>query len=448
MNDLKTTEILALDLLNTTMDQAIEALLAPGAQTTCVFVNAHCVNVAASDPTYRWALHRADYRLPDGSGIQMAAKMRGGRFVENLNGTDLFVPLCRTAADRGLSIYFFGSADGVARGAADKACELAPGLTIAGARHGFFSAKEEDQIISDINASGASIVLVAMGVPKQDVWIARNRHRINARLVMGVGAQFDFWSGRVPRAPQFLRKAGLEWVMRLAVEPRRMARRYLIGNVEFLVSALAGRRIVSEPEDGGMKGKRLLDLLVSSLALIGFAPLFALICAAIRLESPGPVLFRQERVGKDGKTFTLFKFRSMYRDAEARRSSLLATSDRSGVCFKSKDDPRITRVGRWLRRFSLDELPQLLNVWGGDMAIVGPRPGLPQEVEAYPVEARRRLAAKPGLTGLWQVGGRAEVDFDRMVRMDTAHVGARSVLLDIVIIALTARAMFGGRGAY
>ena len=241
--------------------------------------------------------------------------------------------------------------------------------------------------------------------------------------------------------------------MRLAIEPRRMARRYLIGNIEFTLGAILGRRVNTANDTLGahaiaMKGKRLLDLAVSSAGILAAAPLFALIAAAIRLESPGPVLFRQTRVGQNGKIFTIFKFRSMYRDAEARRAALLSQSDRAGICFKARNDPRITKVGRVLRRFSLDELPQLFNIWRGDMAIVGPRPALQQEVDAYPVEARRRLGAKPGLTGLWQVGGRAEIGFDKMVEMDTAHVGARSLLLDLAIIALTARAVIGGRGAY
>lgn len=448
MTTLDQISIFNVDLMNTTTSTAIETMLAPGARRTAAFVNAHCINVAARDPVYRWALARADHRLPDGSGVQMAAMMTGKRFVENLNGTDLFVPLCRAAVERGLPIYFLGSAEGVAARAAAKAIELAPGLTVAGTRNGFFQPAEEDRIIADINASGARIVLVAFGVPKQDVWIARNRHRLEADLVVGVGAQFDFWSGRVPRAPEMLRKAGLEWVVRLALEPRRMARRYLWGNLEFAVAAMLGRSVGPDLATVGAKTKRTLDLVLSTCALLALAPLFALISAAIRLESPGPALFRQTRVGKDGETFTLYKFRSMSRDAEARREALTVKSDRPGLCFKSRRDPRITRVGRILRRLSLDELPQLINIWKGDMAIVGPRPALPQEVAAYPPEARLRLAAKPGLTGLWQVGGRAEIGFNKMVEMDRAHVGAHSILLDLMVIALTARAVIGGKGAY
>jgi exopolysaccharide biosynthesis WecB/TagA/CpsF family protein len=227
MPSLPTISLFGLELVNAQAASALEALLC-GARVAVAFVNAHCVNVAAKDPTYRWALNRADYLLPDGSGVQLAAKLKGARFVANLNGADVFAPLRLAAAQRGLSIYFFGSRDGVARKAAEAAERLAPGLKVAGARAGFSDAEEEDAIVAEINAAAADIVLVALGVPKQDLWIARNRHRLAARLVMGVGAQFDFWSGRVPRAPLVMRRLGIEWMMRLAVEPRRMARRYLV----------------------------------------------------------------------------------------------------------------------------------------------------------------------------------------------------------------------------
>ncbi|MCT8266269.1 sugar transferase [Afifella sp. JA880] len=196
------------------------------------------------------------------------------------------------------------------------------------------------------------------------------------------------------------------------------------------------------------RAKRALDLFGSSMGLLFFAPLMLMIATAIKLESRGPVFFRQTRIGQGGQAFTVLKFRSMYRDAEARRAALLEQSDRAGICFKSKNDPRVTKIGRLLRRFSLDELPQLFNIWNGDMSIVGPRPALPQEVEAYPPQALERLMGKPGLTGLWQVSGRAEIGFNKMIHMDSAYVRSRSVFLDIALIALTFRAVFTGRGAY
>ncbi len=444
----KTIDLFSMRILNERREEALTRLLAPGEPRTAIFVNAHAVNTAAVDPAFRWAVGKADLLLPDGSGLQLAAKLGGDRFVENLNGTDLFVPLCQAAAARGLSIYFFGSRPGVAEAAAENARALAPGLIVAGTHHGHLKPGEEDEVIAAINASGAGIVLVALGVPLQEVWIARNRARLAAAVVLGVGAQFDFWSGSVPRAPLAFRKAGIEWIWRLGVEPRRLFARYVLGNPAFVLRALADRKAQKVAGLAEPRGKRLLDLTLSIGGLLALAPALLLIGAAIRLESRGPVLFRQTRIGANGRPFTLLKFRSMYRDAEARRQAVLASSDRAGICFKAKADPRITRVGRVLRRFSLDEVPQLINVVRGEMSIVGPRPALPQEVEAYPPEARARLGAKPGLTGIWQVSGRAEIGFSKMIEMDSAYVRSRSLMLDIAIIALTVRAVVSGRGAY
>ncbi|WP_421857935.1 WecB/TagA/CpsF family glycosyltransferase [Oricola sp.] len=451
MTAVETRELFSLNLMNTNLDQAVETLLDGSRPKTAAFVNAHCINETTRSADYRWALERADHILPDGSGIALAAKLRGFRMAANLNGTDLFVPLCRKAAEKGLSVFLLGSRDGVAAAAADKACELAPGLRIAGTRHGYFNDDETGEVIAEINRSGADIVLVALGVPRQDVWIARNRQRIAAHLVMGVGAQFDFWSGRVPRAPALLRHTGLEWTFRLAVEPRRMARRYLIGNPVFVWRAAKDafkKRAKREKRETGMTADRLLDLAVTSSALIALAPLFAGLTVAVRITSPGPAFFKQVRVGKDGKPFHLYKFRSMYIDAEERRQAVLKLSDRKGVCFKARNDPRITPIGRFLRRYSLDELPQLFNVLTGDMSIVGPRPSIPSEVEAFPPRALGRLSCKPGLTGVWQVAGRAEIGFEKMIDMDLAYARSKSVVLDIMIMMLTARAVLTGRGAY
>jgi lipopolysaccharide/colanic/teichoic acid biosynthesis glycosyltransferase len=144
----------------------------------------------------------------------------------------------------------------------------------------------------------------------------------------------------------------------------------------------------------------------------------------------------------------MIKFRSMVTDAEALRDNVLAHSDREGICFKSKTDPRITRVGRFIRRASIDELPQILNVLRGQMAIVGPRPALPSEVDAYPRRAFGRLAVKPGITGVWQVSGRADVGFDQMVELDLAYASSRGILLDLIIIVMTFRAIMTGHGAH
>ena len=194
--------------------------------------------------------------------------------------------------------------------------------------------------------------------------------------------------------------------------------------------------------------RRGLDLTIALTALAVLLPFFICLALAIRLDSRGPVLFRQTRIGRDGQPFEMLKFRSMYADAEAQRAALLLHSDRDGVCFKSRSDPRITRIGRIMRRFSIDELPQILNVLRGEMAVVGPRPALPEEVLAYHDRARERLEAKPGLTGIWQVSGRAEIGFEKMIDMDLAYVRSRTIVLDLMLVLLTFRAVVGGRGAY
>jgi lipopolysaccharide/colanic/teichoic acid biosynthesis glycosyltransferase len=203
-------------------------------------------------------------------------------------------------------------------------------------------------------------------------------------------------------------------------------------------------------------GKRLVDLLLSSIALVLFLPVFLLVAAAVKLSSRGPVLFRQERVGQRGKRFTFLKFRSMH----TRNQSIIHEQyvrklisgslgvPKNGV-FKIQNDPRVTPVGRFLRKTSLDELPQLWNVLKGEMSLVGPRPPLPYEVEVYDIWHRRRvLEAKPGITGLWQVTGRSRTCFDDMVRLDLHYTQSSSLWLDTKILLQTPRAVLAGDGAY
>lgn len=205
-----------------------------------------------------------------------------------------------------------------------------------------------------------------------------------------------------------------------------------------------------EPIQGfGRLAKRAFDLSVAGLGLIALAPLFGLLTLLIRLDSRGPALYRQLRVGRSGKPFTMYKFRSMVLEAEAQRAALEPMNEsQDGVTFKLRADPRITRMGRWLRRFSLDELPQLINVVKGEMSLVGPRPPLVSEVELYGQWMRKRLEALPGLTGLWQVSGRSEIGFNKMVELDLFYIEHWSFALDLNILLRTIPAVLSGRGAY
>ena len=199
---------------------------------------------------------------------------------------------------------------------------------------------------------------------------------------------------------------------------------------------------------GADVAKRGVDLVGSAAALLVLSPLMLLIAALVRLDG-GSVLFAQTRVGRFGREFKMYKFRSMRPDADRLLAALLAANQHStGVTFKLKQDPRITRIGRWLRRFSLDELPQFYNVLVGDMSLVGPRPPVPREVELYSLADRRRLLVKPGLTCLWQVSGRAEIDFPGQVRLDVMYIENQSLLQDMRILARTPRAVVFGSGAY
>jgi len=178
------------------------------------------------------------------------------------------------------------------------------------------------------------------------------------------------------------------------------------------------------------------------------APLFMIIALSIKISDQGPVFFRQIRVGKDSRQFTLWKFRTMVVDAEARKAELLAHNDGDGTLFKMRRDPRVTRAGAWLRRYSLDELPQLFNVLIGNMSLVGPRPALPVEVADYQDHMRRRLAVRPGITGLWQVSGRSDLPWDEAERLDLRYVENWSLALDLQILWKTMSAVTHGSGAY
>lgn len=178
------------------------------------------------------------------------------------------------------------------------------------------------------------------------------------------------------------------------------------------------------------------------------SPLLLVTALLVRLTSRGPALFRQKRVGRAGVEFTMLKFRTMSVDAEARKADLHALDEGNGILFKLRDDPRVTRLGRHLRRFSVDELPQLVNVVRGEMSLVGPRPPLPAEVARYAIDDARRMLVKPGLTGLWQVSGRSDLTWEESMRLDLRYADNWSIALDLLILWKTARAVVGRDGAY
>lgn len=195
--------------------------------------------------------------------------------------------------------------------------------------------------------------------------------------------------------------------------------------------------------------KRAFDVAFSATVLLLLSPLFAALALLIKLEDRGPVFFRQVRIGRHGGEFIMYKFRSMRPDAEQRLKELLARNQHaSGITFKLKGDPRITRIGHWLRKYSLDELPQFYNVLIGDMSVVGPRPPVPREVALYTLADRRRLGVQPGITCLWQISGRSQIDFHGQVELDVRYIENRGFWNDLRIITKTLPAVLAGTGAY
>lgn len=220
------------------------------------------------------------------------------------------------------------------------------------------------------------------------------------------------------------------------------------GSIEAGMNPKLAPGIASPMPSWQLVTKRVIDILIPVL----FAPIVVPVCVlaaiAIKLDSAGPVFFRQTRIGQNGKPFTLFKFRSMHKDAERMRKELERLNEASGPIFKIRKDPRITRVGRILRKTSLDELPQLINVIRGEMSLVGPRPPLPEEVEKYNAYQMGRLAVKPGLTCLWQIQGRSSISFDKWVELDLEYIRNQSLWLDLKILLKTLPAVLKGTGAW
>ena len=249
---------------------------------------------------------------------------------------------------------------------------------------------------------------------------------------------------------------------------RRLAWQLERGDVDLIVAStlvdVAGDRTTIRPVDGlpmlhvehpRLKGsarlvKAAFDRIGALVLLITAAPLLAAVAALVMFApgGRGPAVFRQERVGKDGRLFTLYKFRTMVVNAEARMIEIRNLNDTDGELFKMRNDPRVTPVGRWLRRLSLDELPQLVNVLKGDMSLVGPRPPLAREVAGYPADMLRRLVVKPGLTGLWQVSGRSDLSWEESIRLDLTYVENWSLAMDVAILARTVSAVVRSSGAY
>lgn len=320
------------------------------------------------------------------------------------------------------------------------------------------SARDVAQLVGSLAQDAASpFDVVAVQVtsghladPQAPFILPRSADLVHASLRLGidavamVGAQSES-PGQLRRTLWSLEERGVDASIVPLAAPVSTPRVYPIGSTGVPIATFHG----PGSRSAANVAKAALDRIGAWVGLLLLLPLLLTVAVAIKLTSPGPVLFRQVRVGRGGKTFHMLKFRTMVVDAEARRTELAARNvHEGGTLFKIRDDPRITSVGRLLRRYSLDELPQLVNVARGEMSLVGPRPSLPQEVAAYPQDAYRRLAVKPGLTGLWQVSGRSDLAPEKSIQLDNQYVEEWSLGLDASILLRTVRAVLTGSGAY
>ena len=478
----KQFQMLGVPIDNLTLESATGLVInhaLEGKRCRLAFVNADCLNIAVKNKRYQGELSKMSHVFADGIGLQIGAQMLGVELQGNVNGTDLLPKICEQSIQNQLSIYLLGGKPGVAQEAASSLQDDHPGLTIVGAQHGYFAAEDTDDVISSINNSGADILLVAFGAPLQEIWINTHHEKLTPTVQMGVGGLFDFHTQRISRSPRWVQDVGMEWIWRFKQEPLRLWRRYLVGNPLFLYRVhkqvnsdrnCANYRRFKDPYKIGSTankryrrkqylwllklqlariGKRLIDLMGSTVALLALSPVLLIVALLIKLESKGPVLFHQKRVGRYGETFSMLKFRSMRTDAESVKSKLSESNEvAGGVTFKMKSDPRVTKIGKYIRRYSIDELPQLINVIRGDMSLVGPRPPVPSEVDLYTGRDRRRLEVIPGITGLWQVSGRSDTTFEEQVDLDIDYLESRGFVQDVLIMLKTVPAVFSGRGAY
>lgn len=236
--------LFGLPIRNSTLPETAAMLVTDaqaGTRRQVNFVNAHCVNVAARDKNYLAALTGSDLLFADGSGMRLAARLAGLDLRDNVNGTDLFPLLCQAAAAAGVGVALLGARPGVAQRCGDNMMQRYPGLKVVWSHHGYLKDMDQSALLESVNASGAGLLFVAMGVPMQELWIARHANGLRVPVLLGVGALFDFYSGEVSRAPALVRKLGMEWVYRFLLEPRRMFSRYILGNPLFIGRALIRR---------------------------------------------------------------------------------------------------------------------------------------------------------------------------------------------------------------
>lgn len=451
-------------------------LMTPGNKTLS-FVDATLLNQCCNDKQAYEMLKRAELLVPRGQALQLQLSAYHGSNQPSIPTQVLYDELLLELESRRLTTVFLASDKKMVAALEPLLLQRYPKLnysieTLNDQYH--FSTT---QLAANLQQSESRVIISLLESPQQERMLSRLNRLMQDQLFIGIGAglpesilelranESTLWR-RISLALRKKRHSILlkptQWLgyaarwfeaklhpqgdatqLNLAILGSSWRSRLLRTLIALKASSFRVRRVM------GRLLKRALDLVGVGTGLLLLSPLLIIVALVIKLSSPGPIFYSQMRVGLRGKLFRMWKFRSMYTDADKRKAELEAQNEMAGgVLFKMKRDPRITPIGRVIRRLSIDELPQLLNVLTGEMSLVGPRPALPQEVEAYPVLARARLEVKPGLTGLWQISGRSDLPFDKQVLLDTAYVHTQSTTNDIKLIAKTIPAVVSGKGAY
>ncbi len=451
-------------------------LMTPGNKSLS-FVDATVLNQCRDDKQAFEMLKRAELLVPRGQALQLQLLTYHGSNQPSVPTQMLYDELLLELESRRLTTVFLASDMKMVSALEPLLLQRYPKLdytieTLNDQYH--FSTT---QLAANLQQSESRVIISLLESPQQERMLSRLNRLMQDQLFIGIGAglpesimevranESTLWR-RISLALRKKRHSILlkptQWLgyaarwfearlhpqgdttqLNLAILGSSWRSRLLRTLIALKASSFRVRRAL------GRLLKRTLDLVGVGTGLLLLSPMLIIVALVIKLSSPGPVFYSQMRVGLRGKLFRMWKFRSMYTDADKRKAELEAQNEMAGgVLFKMKRDPRITPIGRIIRRLSIDELPQLLNVLTGEMSLVGPRPALPQEVEAYPVLARARLEVKPGLTGLWQISGRSDLPFDKQVLLDTAYVHTQSTSNDIKLIAKTIPAVVSGKGAY
>ena len=399
-------------------------------------VNAQAMNIAHRDARFAAILNDSDIVFCDGFGVKALARLAGIRIGERMTPREWVDELLDRCVQERLSLYFLGCEEEVVQAFADEVARRHPRAIIAGCNHGYFDVRGEDNrsVITAINNSGADVVLVGMGMPRQEIWAHDALPELDRGVVVAVGALFKVYAGIEKPCPEWMSRCGFEWLWRLVHEPLRLGRRYFAGNPALFLRVCYAAFV-----------KRLIEFFLASMLFALCTPVLALFCALIRLETQGSALFRQKRVGKNGERFWIYKLRTLKPDFPPYASKRHVSSESA------------TRLGRFLRRSTIDELPQLINVIRGDMALIGPRPEMPFIADSYRGVETLRLSVKPGLTGLWQIARlRGETDGREIhedITYDLNYVRRVGIFLDMRIFVQTVfylaampfRGLFGGR---